>query len=611
MTKRECRRRFYCCSKTALVGILFGTLAFGPVSSGLAQDDKETVDAPAEVKQEQSNEEAGQNWPDATFSSVSSSVNRKGKPQQWQVAPDDELPDNFEAGDVIINVWSSQPGTLTPYVSRDSYATRIYRDVLEPLIWQDLDTLKYVPGLAKSWEVREDGMEITFHMFENACFSDGEPVTSADVIFTFDMVMNEKIDAPVTRSYLELKVGDWEAIDEYTVKFTMKETYFDALGLCGNMWVLPKHIYGDYAPEVYNTGIRELCIGSGPWIIDRWDKGEQIVLVRNDNYWGPKPALDKQVFRIIKGPLPKWQDFNSGKVDLIGPTEDQWTEFKDSEELKERGGRAISYYSPRGGYMYLGYNMRYPKFADKRTRKAMTMLLDRQEIIDTLKQGLGNVVTGPFYSQGDQYDHDIEQWPYDPEWAAELLEEAGWSDSDGDGILDQDFDGDGVPEKFEIVFLAPSNWPFAQRLQRYVLDHFAEAGIKVIIDAMEWSVFEDRLTERDFDMVTLAWTGSAESDPYQIWHSSQAENRGSNYVGFNNEECDQIIEEARATLDREKRMKLWHEVHRILHEEQPYTFLFNRPAMAFVDQRFQNVRMHKVRLYISEWYVSAGEHLRE
>lgn len=553
--------------------------------------------------------EEGHQWPDATFSAASPAVNRQGLPQAWQVAPDAELPEDFAPGDVLVDVWASEPGTLTPYVSRDAYATRVHREVLEQLIWTDVETLRHVPGLAKSWEVSEDGLEYTFHLFENACFSDKEPVTSRDVIFTFDLIMNQQIDAPVTRSYVEDFVASWEALDEHTVRFRMKEPYFLALDVVGEQWILPKHIYGDYPPNVYNESIGELCVGSGPYVVERWDRGAQIVLARNENYWGPKPALDKRVLRIMNNALTRWQDFRSEKVDLIGPTPGQWSEYRTSKELAEVG-RSIYYYSPLGGYLYVGYNLRLPKFADKRTRQAMTLLIDREEVLDTMMQGIGEVVSGPFYFQGDQYNKDIEPWPHDPEWARELLAEAGWADTDRDGVLDQDLDGDGDRDPFEIVFLIPSGGDFGSQFQRYVESQFAEAGIKVTLDVLDWSVFEQRLTERNFEMVMLAWTGSPESDPYQIWHSSQAENRGSNHVGYRNPRVDELIDSARRELDYDKRMAMWHEVHAILHEDQPYTFLFNRPSMGFINGRFKNVVERPLRLYTSEWYVPAADQMR-
>ena len=542
---------------------------------------------------------------DITFSSPSSAVNRLGLAQQWQTAPDSQLPADFAPGGTIIHIRNAEPATLTPFVARDSYANDIHADVFEKLCWRDLDPpFHYVPGLARSWIVSDDGLELVFHLFPNARWSDGKPVTADDVIFTLDLVLNERVDAPMPRSLLADNVADYAALDRHTVRFRMRRPYFNAVGICGNLlWILPRHIYGEFDAETYNSRIGDLCVGSGPWRVESWDRGRQLVLKRNENYWGPKPALHKQVLRFITGELAELQEFWAGNADIIGPTEEQWIVYADDLRLKERG-RAISYYTPLRGYYFFGYNLRLAKFADKRVRQALTMLLDRQAMIDTLRGGLGRIVTGPFYFGSDQYDTTIEPWPYDPDRARQLLAEAGWSDTNGDGVIDKDLDGDGAREPFQINFLAARS-NLHERYQRYVQAQFKQAGIKVNLDQLEWSVFEQRLLSRDFEMIVMAWTGNPETDAFAMWHSSQVADQGSNIVGFVNDEADRLIEQARQTMEYEPRMELWRQLHRLLHVEQPYTFLFTGPRLTFIDQRFKNVQRRSLRLYTSEWYVPA------
>ena len=278
--------------------------------------------------------------------------------------------------------------------------------------------------------------------------------------------------------------------------------------------------------------------------------------------------------------------------------------------FRGRGAQALRYDTPRAGYQYLGYNLRRPYCADKRTRQALTMLLDRGAIIDTLRNGMGAAITGPCYFKADPYDSSIEPWPYDPDRALRLLAEVGWRDTDGDGVIDMDLDGDGTREPFEFTFRVPSGLSFYERLQRFVQNAFKSAGIKVNLAQIEWSVFLERLNERQYDMVSLIWTGSPESDPYQIWHSTQEANRGSNHIGFNDPQADRLIEAGRRTMDYDQRMRIWHEFHALLHEEQPSTFLFAKPEQCFLHERFQNVRKHDYKLWQSEWYVSARAQLR-
>jgi len=538
--------------------------------------------------------------------------NDQGLPQDWQVAPNDELPDDFAPGGTLIQVWSSDAQKLTPLVATDAYARRVHWYTHEYLVNFNLDApFENTPGLARAWEVSDDGMEIVFHLFEDATWSDGEPVTADDVIFTWDTAMNERMDTAHLRGYIAENVADWEKLGPYTVKFTLKQPYFDAVGVTGNLLIIiPKHIYGDYDPETFNTEISDLVIGSGPFILEQWDRNDKIILRRNENYWGPKPAIERYIVRIIENELPTLQQFKAGDVDLISVTGEQWTENADAPWIRERDARKFLYYSPRGGYTYIGYNMRLPYFADKRTRQALTMLIDRQKLIDTLLDGLAAPITGPFFFKSDQYNQDIEPWPYDPQRARELLRDVGWSDTDGDGIIDMDLDGDGDREPFEVTYLLPAGGVFGERLQNFVQQAFREAGIKLNLDQLEWSVFLERLNERQYDMVTLSWTGSPEGDPYQIWHSASEPNRGSNHVGFINQRADELIETARRELDYDKRMKLWHEFHELVHEEQPYTFLYGRPNRHFLHERFENAIERDYRLYYPEWYVPSAAQIR-
>jgi peptide/nickel transport system substrate-binding protein len=142
-----------------------------------------------------------------------------------------------------------------------------------------------------------------------------------------------------------------------------------------------------------------------------------------------------------------------------------------------------------------------------------------------------------------------------------------------------------------------------EQIAKLVKDSAASVGIDVLLDPYEWSVFSQKVTNREFDAVSMAWGGYVEEDPYQIWHSSQIGNRGSNYVGFNNPQADALIEQARQTLDPDKRNALYHQFHRILHEEQPYTFIYTRPEQRFLAKRFHNVIIHKLGIDEHEWYV--------
>lgn len=565
--------------------------------------DRVLEQSPALLQQSSNGAPSAAGESSTAHSSACRCVNRLGKPQQWQTAPDAELPSDFREGGTLRLAWSAEPATLTPFVSRDIYAEIVHQEVFEKLIWRDLDPpYDYVPGLAQSWRVSDDGRVVEFELFPNARFSDGTPVTADDVVFTFELTTDERIDAPIERALINEHVDGWEAIDAHTMRFRLKRAYYDAVGLCGNrLWILPRHVYGRFTAAQYNS-ISDVCIGSGPWTLGRWKRGSDIQLVRNDNYWGPKPPIEQLDIRFITGQRLELELFLAGEVDVIGPTSEQWLHYVPSAELAEVG-RGVTYQTPLRGYTWIGFNLRSPMFDDARVRRALMLLVDRHELIDTLLGGLATIVTGPFHPSTPQYDANIVPLPYDPNEAARLLREIGWADTDNDGVLDRDLDGDGEREPFRFTFLVPSS-ELGRRVQRYVRKQFAEAGIDVQLDEMQWSAYLQRVGRGDFDVIMQRSNSAPEIDPAEFWHSRHVDG-DRNLVGFQSPRADALIDAACAELDHDRRMELWHELHRLLHEQQPQMFLWTTPRLAFVNHRVQRVQPRSLRLYTSEWYITS------
>ncbi len=230
----------------------------------------------------------------------------------------------------------------------------------------------------------------------------------------------------------------------------------------------------------------------------------------------------------------------------------------------------------------------------------MTRLVNREEILRKLNFGLGRIVTGPFYRESKDYNLEVSPIPYDPEEAKRLLDEAGWRDHDGDGLLDRE----GVPFRFE--FLIPAGRRFAERLASILKEDLKKVGIDMEIRRLEWALFIKNLDDRKFDAVTLGWVFGFEQDPYQVWHSSQSK-RGSNFVGFESSEADRLISEGRKEFDRQRRAGLYQRLHTLIDEAQPYTFLYSSPYLVALDRRFNHVKVYPIGMDPLEWRVSLGK----
>jgi peptide/nickel transport system substrate-binding protein len=501
-------------------------------------------------------------------------------------------------GDWLVAVEIGEPRTLNIDSVESSIEARniVSRNIIETLFYYDIDYdgVKLVPVLAESMDVSKDGLEITIKLKKDIWFSDGVPVTADDVIFTYETIMNPGIDAADLRNYYN-NVKEAVKIDDRTVKFVLKELYWQTIESVGVFDVLPKHIYKFTDPKQFNNR-RSNPVGSGPYIFEKWDVGQQVVLRRNDNYWGKKPKINKLAFKFITNSSASMQALRSHVIDTFEPSSEQFFELSKDEQFK-KDFYMLMYWKPSFGFSYIGWNEAKPFFSDRRVRLAMTHAVNRQAIVEYIQKGYAKIITGPFYIYGRQNDPNIKPWPFDLEKAKQLLDETGWIDHDGDGIRDKD----GAPFRFKLSY--PSGNETAERIIKMIKDDTAKIGVDVTPDPVEWSIFLERLNSREFDAAFSAWGGSIESDPYQIFHSSQIQGRGSNYVGFNNPEADKLIEEARRTLDPEKRYALYHQFGRILHEEQPYTFLMRRPCYTLLDKRFENVKIHKLELDPLEWYV--------
>jgi peptide/nickel transport system substrate-binding protein len=532
----------------------------------------------------------------------------------------EQLP-GFARGDWLVENFGTSLGRITPYITTDVYGSIVQAKVSETLAMRDPATLEFVPVLASRWQKSSDGKTITFDLRRGVTFSDGVPFTSADVKFTFDWVMNPQVDAPRVRSYLD-KIESVEVEGDYRVSFKFKEFVFNGFETVAGLSILPKHFYEKFTPREFNEN-PGLLLGTGPYRMataDGWRPGTRVELFRNERYWGVQPPFDRLVYYEVQDDVVEETMFRNREIDRLASTPESFGKLKDDPAIISRA-KPFSFYSPLGGYTYLGWNQRRKEgdafiptpFADKRVRQAMTMLIDRQRMAQELWFGFAKPAVGPFAVDSPQNDPTLEPWPYDPERAGKLLDEAGWTDRNRDGVRESE---SGQPLRFKLSY--PSGNPFTDRIVLFIKDAYAKQGVRVELDAVDWPIFLKKLDSRDFEACTLAWTTSIETDTNQIFHSDQTKDNGDNFVNYVNPELDRAIEKARATVDDAERMKAWQAVHRIIWEDQPYTFLLNRMSLQFIDSRIQNVETSKMGLnYVWQepspfpWFVPADQQLRK
>jgi peptide/nickel transport system substrate-binding protein len=499
----------------------------------------------------------------------------------------------------LVSTLPADPTTLNPLLASDAYAGDVDRYIFESMIDRDNATLQLKPKLATRWQISPDHLTYTFWLREDVRWQDGVPLTADDVVFTFERILDPKVDAANLRNYYK-DVKKIQKIDEHTVSVVYSRPYFRALEMIGGAAIIPKHIYGDGAD--FNSHPRNRApLGTGPYAFVEWKTGSDIVLRRFEGYWGAQPSITGIVFKIVPDTTVSFQLLKKGAVDLGSMRAIQWVRQTEGEAFRRKFTRH-KYYLPN--YSYIGWNMRSPLFSDKRVRAAMTMMLNRQEILEKILLGQGEVVASAFYKFGDQADPNLAPLPFDPARARELLAEAGWKDRNRDGLLDKD------GTVFRFTILIPAGSATSRSISLFMKEDLRKQGIEMGIRQLEWATMLKLLHDRDFDAAMLAWSMPLVQDPYQLWHSSQAP-EGSNFVGFVSERVDALLTAARQEFDEDQRRAMYREFQWIVHEEQPYTFLYTSPSLVAVAGRFGNVIDYRLGLDPLEWTIKPWPRLIE
>ncbi len=521
-------------------------------------------------------------------------------PEPRRFVSDPEAQDEFQEGGEFFELFEGQPPKIVPFMYADVYGRRVLDGtVCEALGAYDSETLTLRGLLGEAWQYDPNGMWLRVKIQDAARFSDGRSVTAEDVRWTFhDFVFNPEFETERFRSTLNV-IDHVEVISEKVVEFHFKEAVFTNLREAVLMFILPKHFYSQFTPTQLNQSTG-LLMGSGPYRLEgldvdsQWTPPRDIVLVRNENYWGEKPPLDTFRYRTIDNYAALLTSIENGEGHMMRGTQEQF-------RLKSRDvGFTDSFYTQqwanmRSGFSFLAWNCAERNgtptpFADKRVRIAMTHLIDMERIRRDYYYGLGEICTGPFPVGGPQNSPDIVPLEYSIEKAKALLTEAGWIKKDG--VLKNE-----RGDRFSFEYTYGTGSTVGPKVGAYLRDQCALVGIECTPKPIDWAIYATTLNTRDFDCITLQWSqNNPESDPNQLWHSSSIENQGDNFTQWANPEADRLIELGRRSLDFNERMKVWHQLQKVIYDDQPYTFMMNPPWIRFISHDLGNVNTYPIGL---------------
>jgi peptide/nickel transport system substrate-binding protein len=519
---------------------------------------------------------------------------------------------------VVVHVLSDID-RMNPYLSQDNAATYVQGLIWENLTGQHPRTLEYIPSLAELPVESPDHLTWTFKMDRGAHWSDGKPVTAADIIFSYKTVCNPLIiNAAPVRSYFNPSMDSayYPNGDQGSVALHFQKYRYDMLSIINYVKILPKHIFDPknltdkiswadlHDPEPKNPVVAEFAnwfqddkigrdssymIGSGPYKFMQWITNDRITIQKDTNYWGKnlpwgEAYPDKIVFKTIKDQNATLTALKAKDIDIsenFNPSQ----YLKSMDTLASKGIKKDTLYM--NVYEFIAWNNSKPIFKSKNTRKALTMLVNRDEIIHNVIHDLGKKIEGPVVPTQPNYDPTVKQPAYDIVAAKKMLADDGWAPSP-DGILQKNIDGKMTPFKF--TFQVNSGNELRKQILLVVSEELKKAGIAAEVQAIEWSVFLENTKSHNYDACYGGWVGNAgiEDDIYQLWHSSQIKNNGSNYYCFSDPEADRLMSAIQTEPDKAKRIEMSHQLQHIITDDQPITFMVSKPFFIGWVDRFDN-----------------------
>jgi peptide/nickel transport system substrate-binding protein len=492
-----------------------------------------------------------------------------------------EEPQN-QGGQIIISQ-TADIATVNGLLTADYPTVYITGALFEPLVSTSPIDGQIVPALADSWEIAPDGKTYTFHLNQNATWHDGTDVTAEDVKFTFDVAMDETSPNP-RRSTLVQLVDSYRVVDEHTFEMVSKEPFATFLyDVPFSIFTMPKHIWENVPPAEWpndpgSTGQDPArVVGTGPWKFGEWRQGESVTLLRNDEYYDPfwVPVVDELVMRVLPDPATEVEALKAGEIDIV-----EVIPAPQTEEVQNTEGLKVDIY-PGYSFSYVGLNLDPEKttlFQDPRVRQALFIALDKEAIRDNIYAGFGEVALGTqpklsFAYSPESYD---ETYAYDPERARQLLAEAGWEDTNGDGIVEKD----GQEFRFELL-TASGGGAVLDQLLAEMQQRWREIGIEMTPNLMEWSAMQD-VTDNthDFDALLQGFVWDPAGSQGSLFRCD-AYDGGFNVIKYCNEEFDRLDDLQLRELDREKRRELLIQQSQIVWEDLPvliYRFGVERPG---------------------------------
>src|SRR5690554_506717 len=473
-----------------------------------------------------------------------------------------------QQGGTLVAAWAQDPVGLDPHITSARSSLQVLENVLDTLVVLDADQ-NVNPSLAESWEVSDDGLTWTFTLRQDAAFSNGRGLTSEDVVYTYDRMLDPETASG--QAYLLAGVTDVQALDDYTVQFTL-----DAPNPAFLSKLASSKAVGIIARENVEDGtINTNPVGSGPFMIADFQPGIQLTLERNPHYWQDGlPYLDSISIRIISDESVRRSALISGDVDWAISVPAQ-----SIDELKARDDVTVDEV-PAGAYWYIGVNTRDALLSDERVRQAIAFAINREQIAEVATFGTALATQDPIPASSGwatnyaPYSQDLEQ-------AAALLAEAGYADG------------------FEIEIMPTTQYEESIRIAQMLQAQLAPLNISTSIRTLEWAEWLHEQGDGNYDTFVCSWNGNI--DPDDFFYAQHRTGEVFNFTGYSNPSVDELLDQGRTLSDFDARYEIYEQVNQMIVDDAPYIYLYNplqihayKPYVhGFSTRSDQSVRFHE------------------
>jgi len=479
-------------------------------------------------------------------------------PNPWPPAPTSSPSPPKRGGEVVVG-GLSQPDTLDPALAESEASRDLVSLVFDSLTSYDPRTGQLVPRLAETWLIAPDSRTITFTLRTDARWHDGRPVVAEDVVFSVEAARDSGTDS-LYGPQLE-HVTEVRAIGDKLVVVNLDIAHCPSLAVVGELSILPQHVLA--GSESDRTYFASAPLGSGPFVFVDWTPAGEVRLARNDDYWGDVAYLDALAYRPFDTPEELESALEGEQIDVALMPAGYLLDTADPHKFSV-------YRYPAPEFLFVAFNNDHPILSDSRLRQALSMAVDREQLLDVALNGAGDLIAGSLPTTHWAADPTLDPPSYNPDGARRLLAEAGWSDSDGDGWLDRD------GERLRLPVRTNGRNRLRENVASLVAGYYRAIGVEAPVELVLWGAVVDDLFTHDFETMVFSWPLRAEPDQSGWWLSTENQiGSGHNFGSFADEEVDRLLGEAQAMpgCDPGDRAELYRQIQGVLARKRPYDFL--------------------------------------